>query len=324
MEQLKQLNLPVPSSNGINKSVISDEPFITANTINISQKEIMDKHIIPVFVKDNTPLISHLDFVELARQKAEAFYGTRILSSSVRVSHPIKGRIYSARKKPVKELLDHEKTIYYERMAFTLTIPGFRTTLYGKEVDLKLVGVKSYQQDNLYQKSGGIQKFKIGIGYQVLACTNLCLTADGAAFDIEVQSIEGLSAAFDELLNSFDPVANIENFSNFDEDFLTEQQFANLLGRCRMFPFVDKEAKSNLPNLQLSDRMVSLVAKNYYKDNLGFGSGISLWDLYNLFTDAVKVSYIDTFLDRNLGAFELVKGIQGALDGEGEYKWFLN
>ncbi len=324
MEQLQHLNLPAPSSNGIDSSIITNEPFIAANTISISQEEIMDKHIIPVFVKDNTPLISHMDFVALAKKKAEEFYNIKILSSCIRVSHPIKGRIYSARKKPVKDLLEHEKTIYYERMAFTLTIPGFKTTLHGKEVDLKLVGVKSYQQDNLYQKSGGIQKFKIGIGYQVLACTNLCLTADGAAFDIKVQSIEGLSSALDELLNSFDPVANMDNFSKLDEDFLTEQQFANLLGRCRMYPFLSKEAKLDLPNLRLSDRQVSLVAKNYYKDGLDVSSGISLWELYNLMTDAVKTSYIDTFLERNLGAFELVKGIQGALEKENGFSWFLN
>ena len=323
MEQLKHLNIPAPGANGISDSFAADQPFIAANTLPVSQEEIMDKHIIPVFVKDNTPLISHLDFVNLARNKAENYFGTKILNSCIRVSHPIKGRIYSARKKPVKELLEHEKTIYYERMAFTLTIPGFATMLHGKQVELKLVGVKSYHQDNLYQKSGGIQKFKIGIGYQVLACTNLCLTADGAAFDIKVQSIEGLAAAIDELLHAFNPLTNLESFTKFDEDFLTEQQFANLLGRCRMYPFLSKKAKSNLPNLRLSDRQISLVAKNYYLERKDTRERINLWNLYNLMTDAIKTSYIDTFLERNLGSFKLVKGIQRALAGEGEFGWFL-
>ena len=42
---------------------------------------------------------------------------------SIRVSHQIKGRVPSAIGKPVKELKENEKTIYYERMAFLIEIP---------------------------------------------------------------------------------------------------------------------------------------------------------------------------------------------------------
>jgi len=42
---------------------------------------------------------------------------------AIRLSHPIKGRIPEARNKPANELLDHEKTLYYESMAFVLEIP---------------------------------------------------------------------------------------------------------------------------------------------------------------------------------------------------------
>lgn len=37
--------------------------FIEANTIVASLDEVMHQHIIPVFVKDNEPLISHSDFI---------------------------------------------------------------------------------------------------------------------------------------------------------------------------------------------------------------------------------------------------------------------
>ncbi|MEF9477781.1 DUF3871 family protein [Chryseobacterium sp. 1B4] len=37
------------------------------------------------------------------------------------------------------------------------------------------------------------------------------------------------------------------------------------------------------------------------------------YGMYNLFTQANKSSYIDTFLDRNLNAFEFTKGIQKTL-----------
>lgn len=44
---------------------------------------------------------------------------------------------------------------------------------------------------------------------------------------------------------------------------------------------------------------------------------LNLWNLYNLSTQANKLSYIDTFLDRNVNAFNfsnrLLKTLNGAL-----------
>ncbi|WP_344830070.1 DUF3871 family protein [Chryseobacterium ginsenosidimutans] len=50
----------------------------------------------------------------------------------------------------------------------------------------------------------------------------------------------------------------------------------------------------------------------------------NLWNIYNLFTKANKSSYIDTFLDRNLDAFDFTQGIQKALNGDSKYHWFLS
>ena len=38
---------------------------------------------------------------------------------------------------------------------------------------------------------------------------------------------------------------------------------------------------------------------------------INLWKLYNLFTGANKMSYIDTFLDRGVGCQSFVNGLYG-------------
>ncbi|WP_229663403.1 DUF3871 family protein [Cloacibacterium rupense] len=51
---------------------------------------------------------------------------------------------------------------------------------------------------------------------------------------------------------------------------------------------------------------------------------MNLWDVFNLFTQANKSSYTDTFLDRNLNAFEFTKGIQKTLSGNSGYHWFLS
>ncbi|MBR5200232.1 MAG: DUF3871 family protein [Alistipes sp.] len=79
--------------------------------------------------------------------------------------------------------------------------------------------------------------------------------------------------------------------------------------------------------LEFTDCHINSVAKSYYADeNFGRvdGADIDLWRVYNLFTGANKSSYIDTFLDRSLGATNLITGISHALDGDSTYRWFID
>ncbi len=60
MEQLL-----LPPTNGITKheqTPVKASPFIIANTQEVSLYDLEHQHIIPVYVKDNEPLISHYDF----------------------------------------------------------------------------------------------------------------------------------------------------------------------------------------------------------------------------------------------------------------------
>ena len=88
-----------------------------------------------------------------------------------------------------------------------------------------------------------------------------------------------------------------------------------------------KNLKSNISNLNFNDGQLNTVAKDYYEDESfcrDSNGNINLWNVYNLFTQANKSSYIDTFLDRNLNAFEFSKGIQKTLNGNSNYHWFLS
>ncbi len=127
--------------------------FIEANTIPLHLQELKHEHIIPVFLKDNEPLISHSDFIETVMQVVEDnFHYDTILNPNIRVSHPIKGRVPNAKNKPASELLDHEKTLYYERMAFVIEIPTIQEEIDGCNLSLMVGGVKSFSIDNLYNK----------------------------------------------------------------------------------------------------------------------------------------------------------------------------
>jgi hypothetical protein len=48
-----------------------------------------------------------------------------------------------------------------------------------------------------------------------------------------------------------------------------------------------------------------------------------MWRVYNLFTGANKSSYIDTFLSRARNATDLTNGLTRALDGDEQYRWFV-
>ena len=87
-----------------------------------------------------------------------------------------------------------------------------------------------------------------------------------------------------------------------------------------------KTKKEIADPIPLMDSQVSTVAKDYYS-NRSFcrnsDGNIDLWKLYNLFTGANKSSYIDTFLDRSVGASAFIGGLQNALNGVTQ-SWFLS
>ncbi len=104
--------------------VYNNSPFIEANTKNVSLSHLEKDCIIPVFSKDNEKTIAHFEFIKVVQNAVRrVFPHHQITQPEVRVSHQIKGRIPSAIHKSVKDLLDNEKTIYYERMAFIIRIP---------------------------------------------------------------------------------------------------------------------------------------------------------------------------------------------------------
>ncbi len=63
MNQLE--TIPVPAIIPAEEQIIStSKQFIDANTIESTLEQMRTEHIIPVFVKDNETLISHVEFIE--------------------------------------------------------------------------------------------------------------------------------------------------------------------------------------------------------------------------------------------------------------------
>ena len=320
------IDLTSNSPNNLGRS-IEVSPFIVANTIEVPLHHLKQDCIIPVFSKDNEKTIAHQEFIEsVLTAISKVFPHHSISTPEIRVSHQIKGRTPDAIHLNAKDLLDHQKTIYYERMAFVINIPSIVDSINGNELTLSVGGVRSYNLENLYNKKT-LEKFKFFIGFQNKVCLNMCINTDGFKEDLRVSSASELQHKVIEVIQNYNAELHLMEMKEFTQDYLSEHQFAQLIGKSRLYQHLPKSEKQKIPMLNFNDSHINTMAKDYYEDKnfcrLDDGR-INLWDVYNLFTQANKSSYIDTFLDRNLNAFEFTKGIQKTLNGNSDYHWFLS
>jgi hypothetical protein len=322
------LPLPVslPATSEI-KPLYKPKSFIEANTIEVSLNHLRNACVIPVYAKDNERTIAHQEFIEVAQESLyRAFPQQSFDEPEIRVSHQIKGRTPEAIHKNAKDLLDSEKTIYYERCAFIIRIPRLMTTIDGNEIALTIGGVRSYHMDNLYGRKT-YEKFKFFIGFQNKVCCNLCVSTDGFAEEIKSSSLVELQKQILEVIQRYNAEKHLVEMQNLAGDYLTEHQFALLAGRTRLYQSLPKREQKQIPPLMLNDGQLNAIIRDYYSDNSfcrDSNGDINLWRTYNLFTGANKSSYIDAFLDRNVNAFDFIQGIQRALSGNSPYHWFLS
>lgn len=322
IEPIEIIETDVLQSRRVNKL-----PFIEANTKEATIEHLRNECVVPVFSKDNEVTISHPNFIETIWEAAnKVFPNETVEVPAIRVSHVIKGRTPEAIHKPVKDLLESDKTIYYERMMFCFEIPTIHEDIMGNRLNLTIGGVRAYNHENLYSKKG-VEKFKVFIGFKNLVCCNMCVSTDGYKSELKVMSVNDLFTSAIQLFQEYNISKHLYYMGAFKDSYMTEQQFAQFLGKSRLYQYLPTEHKKKLPLMLMTDTQVNLVAKAYYNDeNFSLPDNsrkISMWNVYNLLTGANKSSYIDNFLDRSLNATQLAEGLNKALYGESEYSWFI-
>lgn len=304
---------------------ITSRNFIEANTAKVTLNHLKNDCIIPVFSKDNESTISHYQFIEKTMEVTKSLFPNQKISTpDIRVSHIVKGRIPSAIGKPAKELMEHEKTIYYERMAFIIEIPELTQRINNNLLKLTIGGVRSYSQENLYSKKS-LEKFKVFIGFNNLVCTNLCISTDGFSNDIRIGSILDLEEQVSNLVSGYNQEKHIDMMKNTANYSLSEEQFAHLVGKLRMLTSAPKnESNVNFP-IGLTDSQVTSVVKQYYNCpnfKRETDGSIKLWNLYQIFSEANKSSYIDNNLERNVNAYQLIDNLGNSLSNRTS-NWLL-
>lgn len=325
MNEIIEYN-PQPLNMVVENPVEQKDNFIVANTEVVSLEHLKNECIVPVFTKDNETTISHFQFIDEVQTAIDSLMGDlKIAEPQIRVSHVIKGRIPSAIRKPVKELLESEKTRYYERCAFTIDIPEFSNVIADSKLSLSIGGVRAYNQENLYSTKS-MEKFKLFIGFKNSVCTNMCISTDGLLNSVRVSSVDELGGKAKELIQSYEAEEHFNQLKSFADYKITEKQFTYLIGKLRMLPYLKKEQHKHVFISSISDSQASNIIKDYHLDE-NFkkedNGDISLWNLYNLLTEANKSSYIDKNFERNVNCYEFVKHLENALKNDISC-WYLN
>lgn len=303
-------------------------PFIEANTESVSLSHLKEKCVVPVWTKDNEITLSHQEFIETAMSAiATIFPNEAIDAPEIRVSHQIKGRTPDALHIAAKDLQEYQRTSYFERMAFIVRIPGITETINGNKLALTIGGVRAINQENLYNKKT-YEKFKFFIGFQNMVCCNLCVSTDGYQSEIRAMSYLDLEDKMLQVIQGYNANEHLKTMKNLLDYSLSERDFAQIIGKSRLYNYLPKNEKSVIPELLLNDGHINTVAKDYYQDESFCrkpDGDISMWEFYNLLTGSNKTSYIDTFLERGANAFDFSKGISKALsDRNSNYSWFLS
>ena len=300
--------------------------FIEANTEEATLNHLQHECITPVFSKDNELTINHAAFIETIQEAASSFFnGETIDTPEIRVSHVIKGRIPEAIRKPANQLLESDKTIYYERAAFSIDIPTIYETIGGNKLNLSIVGVRAYNQMNLYSKKSP-EVFRLAIGFKNQVCCNMCIFTNGYKEDLRVSNTNELYRSALELFNNYNPAKHLHLMQSLGNTSMSEHQFCQILGKMRLYQCLPSGYQKSLPRMLLTDTQINSVAKAYINDEnfSSFGNDLNMWKFYNLLTGANKSSYIDSFLDRSLNATEMAVGINAALHGDERYQWFID
>ena len=300
--------------------------FIEANTQEVTLQHLKNDCITPVFAKDNELTVNHAAFIETIWEATNSYYnGESIGTPNIRVSHVIKGRIPEAIHKPANQLLESDKTIYYERAAFSIDILTIYETVEGNKLNLSIVGVRAYNQMNLYSKKVP-ELFRLAIGFKNQVCCNMCIFTDGYKDDLKVSNTGELYRSALELFNNYNPAKHLHLMQQLGNTSMSEHQFCQIIGKMRLYQCLPSGYQKSLPRMLLTDTQINSVAKAYINDeNFGsFGSELNMWKFYNLLTGANKSSYIDSFLDRSLNATEMAVGINAALHGDERYSWFID
>lgn len=312
---------------GNNQSSASHPNFLEGNSQAISFHDLRSKCIVPTWA-NNQLTISHQNFIQAVSAAAYTVFGKdQVNAPEIRVSHAVNGRTPDALHKRPNELLDSEKTLYYQRMCFCITV-SMMDTINGNETNIVVGGVRALNNENLGSRQT-LSKVKVFCGEKVKVCSNLCVFGTNYIDKLEVASESEIYTAAISLFSEYNQETSKHQLEMLGQTTMTTEVFTHIIGRMRLYEALSsiQRQKIGLPELILGDQTVNSMVRNFVNNkNFGIGNGneITLWAFYNLLTEANKNAYIDRFLAKSVNATDFSFGIAEALlCKDTPYQWFV-
>lgn len=122
--------------------------FLEGNSNAITLQDLQSKCIVTTWA-NNELTISHQLFIKAVSAAAHTVFGNDMVKApEIRVLHAVNGRTPDALHKRPADLLDSEKTLYYQRMCFCIAI-SVVDSINGNETNLVVGGVRALNNENL-------------------------------------------------------------------------------------------------------------------------------------------------------------------------------
>lgn len=284
----------------------------------------LKEHLTPV-VNGNKALISHADFVEIARDVTyHIFRGEKITAPLICVSHPVYKSDANSTLMLARDKESGARPEYFQCMAFVIELPSIDESIGRDNVHMCLGGVSSMDERAFLLGAG--QRLQLFAGFTVRGSRNTCVFREGLIPGLWIKEPHELRQAVYNLLCEYDACDQLRQLERMLHYSLSEQQFAHFLGKARLYELLPSQQKARYPELLFTDYQLQQVAEGYLQDRCAGSEkvgSISLWKLYNLLLSANKQSHIDLFLPRGANASSLIAGMATALERRRKH-WFLS
>lgn len=303
--------------------------FIEANTSAVTWKDITEDSILPSYA-DGEIVVPHSHFIQAVVMAAhDALPNDTFGPLEMRASHLTQGRIPSAIYKKTSELLESDKTKYWERICFCVQVKSRQTNILGEPATLTFGGCRSLQECNFHSRKTS-ELFQCYISYRARICSNLMISLqDGLKDRIEASGPAEIYAAAYQLFSQFNAEENLRSLDGLGRTSITVEQFTHLIGKLRYYNCLSTAAKKELPfQIELGDSQVYAATRNFVNSHFGINGrdSLDLFNTLNCFNQSVKTnSYLHNFLSKNANCTTLIQGIQRSIEGiNHDYDWLLS
>ena len=101
------------------------------------------------------------------------------------------------------------------------------------------------------------------VGWRVVICSNQVLTGQGVKLSIEVMDLKQLYQQVMELFSQFNPAKDIHLMQTLSNTYLTETQFAQIVGRMRLYQALGVFLPLITTNCAVLGVAISVIQKDY-------------------------------------------------------------